>query len=150
MKLRALALLLALANVGFFAWSQGWLDAFGARGAADREPDRIARQFQPQLLRVLPGAAGAAAMAGSPAAAATCLEAGPFAAEEADAALAQWRARGVSTARIAAAAAAASATTAANGAMLRIDNADAALEARLAAIGTADAPLGRPFARCAK
>ena len=29
MKLRALAVLLLLANLGFFAWTQGWLDGEG-------------------------------------------------------------------------------------------------------------------------
>lgn len=144
MKLRALALLLVLANLGFFAWSQGWLDALGgARAGANREPERIARQFQPQLVHVLPAAAGAAAIAAAPAAKAACLEAGPFGAEEADAALVQWRERGVSAARIVAAAAPAS------GAMLRIEPADDLLETQLSGIGADSAPLGKPFTRCA-
>lgn len=145
MKLRALALLLVLANLGFFIWSQGWLDALtGARAAGDHEPERMARQFQPQLLRVLPGAAGAAAMAGSAVAAATCLEAGPFTMAEADAALAQWRERGVQTARIA------RREQQSGGAMLRIEDTDATLTARLAQIDGAAAPLGKAFAPCAK
>lgn len=144
MKLRALALLLALANLGFFAWSQGWLDALGgARSGAEREPERMARQFQPQLIRVLPGAAGSAAMAGAPAAAAGCLQAGPFSAADADAALAQWRALGVNAARIVPAAAPG------NGAMLRVEPADAELVTRLGAVGADTAPFGKPFARCA-
>ena len=144
MKLRAFALLLVLANLGFFIWSRGWLDALvGARATGDREPERMARQFQPQLLHVLPGAVGAAAMAGSAAAVATCLEAGPFTAAEAEAALAQWRQRGVAAARIVPA-------VNTGNAMLRIEEADAALETRLTAITRDAAPLGKPFARCAK
>lgn len=145
MKLRALALLLVLANLAFFIWSQGWLDGLtGARAAGDREPERMARQFEPQLLRVLPGAAGATAMAGSTALAATCLEAGPFSASEADAALAQWGDRGFQAARIVR-------REQPNGdAMLRIEDAEPALAARLAQIEGAAAPLGKPFTPCAR
>ncbi len=144
MKLRALALLLVLANLGFFIWTQGWLDALtGARAAGDHEPEHMARQFQPQLLRVLPGAAGAAAMAGSAVAAATaCIEAGPFTMAEAETALAQWRERGVQTARIV------QRMQPGDDAMVRIENADAALAARLAQNEGAPAPFGKAFARC--
>jgi hypothetical protein len=89
-KLRVLALLLLLANLGFFAWTQGWLDgvvSVPARG--DREPERLAREFQPQRVRILAPEEAAAAMAASapmPAAALTCLEAGPFTPAEARAA----------------------------------------------------------------
>lgn len=143
MKLRALALLLVLANLGFFIWSQGWLDGLtGARAAGDREPERMARQFQPQLLRVLPAAAGARAMAGSGALA--CLEAGPFSTAEAATALPQWVDRGVTTARVVPIA------DVAGSAMLRIENADAALAAKLAAVGADAAPYGKVFMPCAK
>lgn len=138
MKLRALALLLVLANLGFYIWSQGWLDALtGARGTG--EPERMARQVNPQLLRVLPEAQGVAAMAGS-ALAAACLEAGPFTAAEAGAALAQWRERGVPTARIV------TRELPGDAAMLRIEDADAALAAQLA---QGAAPFGKAFAPCA-
>ena len=54
MKLRVLALLLLLANLGFYAWTQGWLDGVvGLRAIGDREPERLARQFQPQVIRIL-------------------------------------------------------------------------------------------------
>lgn len=141
MKLRALALLLVLANLAFFIWAQGWLDGLiGSRALGEREPERMARQVEPQLLRVLPGAQGAAAMAG-PTIASLCLEAGPFTPAEAEAALAQWHAQGAPAARIVA-------RDAADGsAMLRIDDADAALAARLAQTA---APLGKRFAPCAR
>jgi hypothetical protein len=80
--LRALVLVLALANIGFYAWSRGWLDgAVGVRANGDREPERLARQVKPETVRILPPAAASAA--GSAASAATpvvlsCLEAGPF------------------------------------------------------------------------
>ncbi|MCB2020159.1 MAG: hypothetical protein KDG44_05100 [Burkholderiaceae bacterium] len=148
MKLRALALLLVLANLGFYIWSQGWLDGItGVRATGDREPERSARQFQPQVLRVLPGAQGAAAMAGNamPGAAGRCLEAGPFTPAEANAALAQWRERGVQTANFV------PREQAEGMLMLRVDSADAALAAQLTpAAGEAAAPFGKAFAPCAK
>ena len=89
MRLARLALLLILANAGFFSWSQGWLDGVTfLRAQPEREPERLARQFQPHLLRVVsPGAAPAPAAAAAPAASAAatttqdalaCVEAGPF------------------------------------------------------------------------
>ena len=73
--LRALVVLLLLVNLAFYAWTQGWLDGMvGARSIGDREPERLARQVRPEMVRLLPaGAASAAAPAAS-----ACLEAGPF------------------------------------------------------------------------
>ena len=72
--LRALIVALLLANVAFFAWTQGWLDAFvGVRSTGDREPERLQRQVRPELIRILPDTGGAVA-----AAALACFEAGPF------------------------------------------------------------------------
>jgi hypothetical protein len=74
--LRALAALLVLANVAFWAWSQGWLDGIvgGARG--DREPERLSQQLHPELVEVLPAMPAAAASAPA------CLESGPYAPAE--------------------------------------------------------------------
>lgn len=100
--LRALVLLLVAANLLFFAWSQSWLEGFGLRPHADREPDRLKRQVRPEAVVILPPPAASAASAGAgtsstsaapvavPASAATpvaaaastagveCVEAGPF------------------------------------------------------------------------
>lgn len=86
--LRRIALLLLLANLLFFAWSQGWLTGVtGLRPHPDREPERLARQVRPETVVVLPpapasapaarpvGAAASATVADAP----VCLEAGPFA-----------------------------------------------------------------------
>lgn len=54
MFLRVLVVLLVLANVGYFFWSRAD-DA--AREAAEREPQRMTQQIQPQMLQVQPGAA---------------------------------------------------------------------------------------------
>ena len=97
--LRMLVLALALANAGYYAWTEGWLDTFiGTRANAEREPERLTRQVQPESVQILPssaanlGAAPATAAAPSPAPAAAsaatateplaCLEAGPFSTAE--------------------------------------------------------------------
>ncbi|MEO8153358.1 MAG: SPOR domain-containing protein [Rhizobacter sp.] len=76
--LRLFVLLLLLANIGFYAWTQGMLDGIvGARPQGDREPERLTRQVRPDTVRVMPPAASsaAAALAEAPP---LCLEAGPY------------------------------------------------------------------------
>ena len=76
--LRAFVFALLVANLGFFAWSQGWLDGVvGARSIGDREPERMARQVRPELVRLLPAGDAASAPPAEPPALA-CVEAGPF------------------------------------------------------------------------
>ena len=64
--LRALVVALLLANLGFYAWTQGWLEGpIGLRAQAEREPERLAHQVHPELVRVVtPQAVAAAASAG--------------------------------------------------------------------------------------
>jgi hypothetical protein len=79
--LRLLLLALLVANLGFYSWTQGWLDSVvGVRATGDREPERLARQVRPETVVILPpeSAASGAAAAAVPA----CLEAGPFSAVE--------------------------------------------------------------------
>jgi hypothetical protein len=90
---RALVVALLVANVAFWAWTQGWLDGLvGVSPLGDREPARVERQVDPQRVRVVTAAAVApAAPAPAPApapadAATACLEAGPFSPLEAIAA----------------------------------------------------------------
>ncbi len=80
--LRALVVALLLANLGFYAWTQGWLEGpIGLRANAEREPDRLARQVHPELVRILtPQAVAAAASAAE--SRLVCLEAGPFSAAD--------------------------------------------------------------------
>jgi len=78
--LRALVAALLLANLGFYAWSEGWLDSVvGTRSIGDREPERLARQVRPETVRILAAGSAVDAASAAPAAAAlACLEAGPF------------------------------------------------------------------------
>jgi len=86
LMLRLAVVVLLLANLGFCAWTQGWLDdVVGVRAAGDREPERVTRQVKPELIQVLSPQAAASAAATT-----ACLEAGPFGGDEiggADAAL---------------------------------------------------------------
>lgn len=52
--LRLLVLLLVLLNGGYFAWSHGMLRPYGFGPAQQSEPQRLAQQIQPQLVRILP------------------------------------------------------------------------------------------------
>src|SRR5206468_6335808 len=65
LMLRWLVALLLLANVAFYVWSQGWLDdVVGVRARGDREPERLTRQFHPEVIKILtPQAVAAAASA---------------------------------------------------------------------------------------
>ncbi|HSW17854.1 MAG TPA: SPOR domain-containing protein [Ramlibacter sp.] len=66
---------LLLANIGFFAWSQGFLRAWGIGPVQQSEPQRLAQQVRPELLTLLP--AGEAAAGAGPRGA-ECLAAGPL------------------------------------------------------------------------
>lgn len=88
--MRALVVALLLANLAFWAWTQGALDALvGASPHGQREPQRMQRQLNPERLRIVRGAAElvpqAPTSAGlplpstpAPPADAACFEAGPF------------------------------------------------------------------------
>ena len=70
-------MVLALANLGFYAWTQGWIDnVVGVPARGDREPERLLRQVRPEIVVILPPSiASAPAASAAPLA---CLEAGPF------------------------------------------------------------------------
>jgi hypothetical protein len=88
--LRTLVVVLVLANLAFWAWTNGALEIIGMAPANEREPARLNLQVRPEAVRVLSPAAAASALrvASAPplppavAPAVTCLEAGPFAAAE--------------------------------------------------------------------
>ena len=52
--LRALVILLVLANLVYFAWTQGALSVIGAQPARFREsePQRLQQQVRPELLQI--------------------------------------------------------------------------------------------------
>ena len=107
--LRFLVLVLLLANAGYYAWSQGLLQAWGLAPAQQAEPQRLQQQIQPEALRIVgakaphpvaapasgteaaesPVSAEPASTASVPVAAAPsageCLQAGVFDEEQADA-----------------------------------------------------------------
>lgn len=74
--LRALVLLIVLANAGFWAWRQGWLGTPPRQG--EREPARLEAQVRPEALVVMPPSQASAAVQAARVAALVCLEAGPL------------------------------------------------------------------------
>ena len=107
--LRFFVLVLLLANAGYYAWSQGLLLEWGLAPASQSEPQRLAQQIRPEVLRVVgsktqptaavppvpngaaqqPASAPASSPADAPVAAAPqageCLQAGVFDEEQANA-----------------------------------------------------------------
>lgn len=83
--LRGLVLLLVLANVSYWAWTQGLLAAYGWGPASTSEPQRLAQQIRPDAMRLLDSgdaltadARPAASAPASPPAPTECLQAGLF------------------------------------------------------------------------
>ncbi len=80
--LRLVVVLLVLANLGFYAWTQGWMDGVvGVPAQGDREPERLTRQVRPETVHLISPPASGAAAATLPAAdmaTVACLEAGPY------------------------------------------------------------------------
>ncbi|MDO5693564.1 MAG: SPOR domain-containing protein [Pseudomonadota bacterium] len=56
-----LVVLLLLANLGWFAWSQGWLRTVGLAPTVQAEPERLERQVRPESLTLRPLDAASAA-----------------------------------------------------------------------------------------
>lgn len=85
--LRLLALVLLLANAGYFAWTHGLLADYGFAPAAQAEPQRLAQQIRPEAMQLLTAAdarqienAPAPTAAAQPAS--ECLQAGLFTPEQ--------------------------------------------------------------------
>jgi hypothetical protein len=53
--LRVVAVLLVMANLAYFAWTQGMLASIGLLPAQQTEPERLKEQIQPATLRLLNG-----------------------------------------------------------------------------------------------
>lgn len=56
--LRLVIWMLLVANAGYFAWTQGYLAAFGLAPTEQAEPERLKAQVQPESLRLLNGPKG--------------------------------------------------------------------------------------------
>lgn len=88
---RLLFISLLLANLGFYAWSQGLLAAYGLAPVSPTEPQRLERQIKPERVRLLPP--DEARRAEASATPQNCLQAGLFDEAETQAlrtALADW------------------------------------------------------------
>ena len=74
--LRALLVLLLLANAAWWGWTHGWLPAgtlpLPLDTPAQREPQRLAAQVRPESIQILPSAEARRLQA------AACLQAGPY------------------------------------------------------------------------
>lgn len=79
--LRLLFLVLLLANMLFFAWSQGMLAVLGFAPASQSEPQRANHQIRPELVRTFP--VGSSASPGAPAPAAAPVASPPLVATSA-------------------------------------------------------------------
>jgi hypothetical protein len=65
--LRGLLLVLLLANLAFFVWSQGGFGAAsGAAAGSEHEPERLARQVHPEAVQLLTPPVAASAQAPAP------------------------------------------------------------------------------------
>lgn len=53
--LRALVILLVLANLGSYAWQTGWLAPWGLAPGSSHEPQRVEQQLRPEAVRLLNG-----------------------------------------------------------------------------------------------
>jgi hypothetical protein len=63
--LRLLVLVLLLANVGYYAWTQGYLVGIVSAPPHQREPERLQRQVRPEAVRIGPPMAPAPVPAAS-------------------------------------------------------------------------------------
>jgi hypothetical protein len=142
--LRALLLLLLVANAGVFAWTRGWLDPLvPPPGSADREPARPAAQVRPESVRVLPVQVAREAREATQRAAPRCVEIGPFGLVDAARAEATLEAAGL-------AAGTWERDLREPGQMwLRLPRADAALRERLQALAAGAPVLAAGFKACA-
>lgn len=66
--LRALVILLVMANLGSYAWQTGWLAPLGLQPRSTHEPQRVEQQLRPEAIRLLNGQRPATPPAGPSAA----------------------------------------------------------------------------------
>nr|WP_316641711.1 hypothetical protein [uncultured Roseateles sp.] len=82
--LRALVVTLLVLNLGFLAWSAGWVEQLSGQPAhGGREPERLKRQLAPDSIKVAPAVQPAASAVSAAKAAPICLESALLAGDEA-------------------------------------------------------------------
>lgn len=64
--LRLLVLVLLLANIGYYAWSQGHLAGIVSVPPHEREPERLRQQVRPDAIRLGPPASPSAIVPATP------------------------------------------------------------------------------------
>lgn len=144
--LRALLVLLLLANAFWWAASHGWLPRAWLPlpdDEAQREPQRLAQQVRPEAITVLPAAPGRTASSPATAAApagTTCLQSPPLAADLLPAAEAALQAAGIAPGRW-------QRSSTDGGTVLRVDDASSAEQEALRA-AAALAASGAAFSGC--
>lgn len=52
MNWRTLLVVLAVLNIGFYAWAQGWLAPFDFAPEKQHEPERVSGQLRPEAIRI--------------------------------------------------------------------------------------------------
>lgn len=67
MSLKKLVLLLLIANLGYFGYSQGWLRMLTGGDSSQREPDRITKQINADAIQIKPVTSAAPLAAVQPA-----------------------------------------------------------------------------------
>ena len=72
MFLKRLLIALLIANIGYFAYAQGWLGNLMGGDTLQREPQRLAKQINPELLNVSFAPEAAPTLAPTPAVAMSC------------------------------------------------------------------------------
>ncbi len=135
--LRALLVVLLLANAFWWAWTQGWVPA-GALplpldGRGQSEPQRLAAQWRPESIQVLTPAEASRLQA------VACLQAGPYGDDA-------WAAAAAALERAGLPGTAWQRVPAEAGALLRVPEADAGQQALLAQLQ--DPGLGEGFKPC--
>jgi hypothetical protein len=53
-SLKKIVFLLLIANLGYFCYSQGWLQLLTGGDASQREPDRVAKQINAEAIQIKP------------------------------------------------------------------------------------------------
>lgn len=84
MMMRAIVLVLMLANLGYLAWGQGWLLPYGLGPVSQREPQRLARQIHPEAIQIISADGGTSSPPAGKDDKPQCLQSEPMDADQVD------------------------------------------------------------------